>query len=252
MSCFKLMGRNLVDNASITPSDENALFPAINIFDNRRSKVYRSLTSSSDIIFDLQETQEINHVFIVASKRDGFGISTAKIQFNATASFVSPASEFDITFTNAFGFAYVEIPLQEYRFARLVMTSSLDYTEISNVYIGKALPLERTINFNWSIKNDELSNKQFNRYGQMFTDIIDRQKTISFSISNMDKVDLALINSILDVYGETSPVYIIIGDATIVDDNRRFSGPVIINDSPTISNPRFNKYNLSLSVKELM
>jgi len=246
------MDRNLLDNSVITTSTENALFPKTNLLDNRRTKVYRSISSFDNILFDLGETQEVNHIFIVANKRSGFGISTAKIQFNATANFTNPASEFDIVINPKYDYVYLEIPLQKYRFANLVLTSTLPYCEVSSVYIGKSLDLKRSINFNWSIKDDELSTKQTNRYGQVFTDLISRQKTISFSMSNLPKEDLTLLNKVFDIHGESLPVYIIIGDSTIVDDNRRFSGPVLINDSPNISNPNFNKYSLSLTVKELM
>jgi hypothetical protein len=38
----------------------------------------------------------------------------------------------------------------------------------------------------------------------------------------------------------------------MVADYRRFSGAVILEDIPTITNSNFNLYNLSMSVKELM
>jgi hypothetical protein len=70
-------------------------------------------------------------------------------------------------------------------------------------------------------------------------------------MSYVDKADLALINSLLDRVGESKPIYMILGCDTMVDDNRRFSGPVFLDDIPTITNPFFNKYSLSMSTREM-
>ena len=249
--CFKICSDNLVEQATITASTENAQFPASNLLDYRRSKVFRSTSNSDNLVFDLQETSDIDTVFIVADKRNGFGVSTVTIEFNSTSNFVSPAFSTSVTFSTQFGIGFVEFAEISYRFARIVMTSTLGYCELSKVFIGKALPLTRGINFGWTIKDEELSQKQFNRYGQQFTDVILRQKSLTMSMNLIDKEDLDLINSFLDDRGETKPFYIILGTSLMVNDNRRFSGPVFLDDIPSITNSYFNKYALSLKVKEL-
>lgn len=249
---FKLMDVNLVDQATITSSTENALFPLNNIKDTRRSKVFRSTTNSDSIVFDLQETSEIDTVFVVADKRAGFGVSTITIEFNGTDSWGSPAFSVSVPLSVSFGIGYTEFTKINYRFARIVMTSTLGYCELSKVYIGKKLELVRSINFGWSQKDEELSQKQFNRYGQMFTDVIARQRAITFTMQNMDKNDLALVNSCIDRVGETKPLWFIIGCSEMIDDNRRISGPYILNDIPTIVNAYFNKYSLTMNTRELM
>lgn len=249
---FKIMDRNLVTQSTIVGSNENALFPASNLKDDRRSKVFRSTTNSDNIAFDMQETSSINTVFIVADKRAGFGVSTVTIEFNATNTWGAPAYSIAVPFSTTFGIGFVEFPATvNYRFARIVMTSTLGYCELSKVYIGSFLAMTRSINFGWTIKDEELSRKTRNRYNQMFVDIISRQKIINVSMSLLDKEDLDLINSCLDYSGETKPIYIILGCATMVNDNRRFSGPVFIDDVPSITNPNFNKYSLSLSLREM-
>ena len=248
---FKLYDENLIDQSTITPSTVNAQFPTSNLLDPRRSKVYRSTTNADTILFDMQETSEIDTIFIVADKRAGFGISTITLEFNATSDFSSPAYSVAVPFSTIFGIGYVEFATINYRFARAVITSTLGYCEISKIFIGKSLALTRGINFGWTIKDEELSQKQFNRYGQQFTDIILRQKKINFSLNLLGKDDLDLVNTLLDRVGETRPFYIILGCDLMINDNRRFSGPVILDDIPSITNTFFNKYALSMSVKEL-
>ena len=248
---FKLMDTNLVDQSVFTASSENALFPVSNLKDTRRSKVYRSTSNSDTVTLDMQETSEVDTIFVVANKRDGFGVSTVTVEFNGTSDFTTPAYSIAVPFSVKFGVGFIEFTKVEYRFARIVMTSTLGYCELSKVYIGKKLEMKRSINFGWTIKDNELSINQSNRYGQKFTDVIGRQKQINVSFSYVDKDDLDLINSVLDDRGESKPIYIILGCDTMTNDNRRFSGPVTLNDIPTITNPLFNKYSLSFALSEL-
>jgi hypothetical protein len=248
---LKLYNDNYVDQSTITASSQNALFPTSNLKDYRRSKVFRSTSNSDHLIFDMQETSLITTVFIVADKRSGFGVSTVTVQFNATSDFTSPAFSISVPFSVKFGLGVVEFPQVAYRFARIVMTSSLGYCELSKVYIGKPLALSRSINFGWTIKDEELSTKQKNRYGQLFIDTITRQKTIGFAMNLMNKDDLDIINELIDSKGESKPFYIQLGCAEMTNDNRRFSGPVYMNDIPTITNTNFNRYAMSFSVTEV-
>ena len=236
-NCFSLYDINLVEQATITPSTVNAQFPVSNLKDYRRSKVYRSTTNSDTLILDFQESSEINGIFIIADKKAGFGLSTLTIDFNSTSNFTSTAVTISVPFSPELGIGHVSLATPiAYRFARVNMSSALGYCEISKLFIGKSVPLERSINFGWTIKDEDLSVKTRNRYGQIFADIITRQKNIGFAIRNATKDDVQLINKVLDRVGETKPFYITIGNDLIAADYRRFSGPVILEDIPTITN----------------
>jgi len=251
-SCFKLFDVNLCDQATFTASTENALFPSSNLKDPRRSKVYRSTTNSDNLIIDFQENSEVNAIFIVGSKRDGLGISTVTVEFSATSNFTSPAYSISVPLIEKFDMGYISFTTVEYRFARIVMTSTLGYCELSKVFIGKEVPLTSSISFGWTIKDEELSNKTKNRYGQIFTDIIARQKTIGVAFKLLDKDNLDLLNTVIDRVGESKPFYIMLGNSNMAVDYRRYSGPVVFEDIPTVTNTSFNRFNLSMTLKELM
>jgi hypothetical protein len=187
---------------------------------------------------------------IVDDKRNGFGISTIKLEFNGTNEWTTPAAEEIIEISPVYGLGYKEFPVKEYRFCRISFTSTLYYCEVSKMFIGKKMELARSINFNWNVKDNELSNKQTNRYGQLFTDIILRQKQINCALSLLDKDQLQKINVWLDRYGETRPFFVRIGCDNMIEDNRRISGMFYLSDVPSISNPYFNKYNLSMTLVE--
>lgn len=248
--CFKIYDKNLVDQATLGASSSNALFPVSNVKDSRRSKVYRSNSNNDSVVFDFQETSEINSLFIVPDKRSGFGLSTVVVEFNAVDSWASPAHSVTLPFSTELGIGHVTFNMIEYRFARVVMTSTLGYCELANIFIGKSIDLSKGINFGWSLKDEELSNKQYNRYGQLFTDVILRQKKINCTLENLPKEDMDKMFSLLDRTGETNPIFIAIGNNEMISDYRRFSGMVYLNDVPTVVNSLFAKFSLTLSLKE--
>jgi hypothetical protein len=248
---FAIYSDNLVDQSTLTASTENALYPVSNIKDSRRSKVYRSTTNSDEIVFDFGETSEVDTVFLIADKRNGFGFSTVTLEFNATDNWVSPAATESVTFSTEFGVGFKEFAaVHSYRFCRMVITSTLGYCEVSNIFLGKKNNIVRSINFGWSYKDDELSTKKTNRYGQIFTDIISRQKTINCSLNYIDKDALDEFFKAYDYCGETKPLFIRLGCENMSNDFRRFSGMVYFQEVPTITNNSFNKYNVSLTLKE--
>lgn len=250
MSSFEIYSENLIYQSKITVDSENLQFPLSNILDARRSKVFRSTTSSCVITFDFNETSEIDSFMIVDEKRNGFGLHTIKLQFNGTNEWSSPAHEETIELNAPLGIGFKEFNKVEYRFCRMLVTSTLPYCEVSKFFIGKKMSLNRSINYGWSIKDNELSNKTVNRYGQIFSDIILKQKLINCSLSLLDKDQLDKIWLWLDTYGESKPFFVRIGCDNMTNDNRRFSGMVYLNDMPTISNSFFNRYNLSFSMIE--
>lgn len=242
---------NLIDQSTITASTENALFPVENIVDNRRSKVYRSTSNSDSVVFDFMETSEVDTAFIVADKRSGFGISTIDIEFNGTDTWTSPAATESLLFSDKFGVGFSEFTsTHSYRFARAVLTSSLGYCEVSKLFLGKKLNIGRGINFNWTYSDKELSVQKKNRYGQIFSDVISRQRVISASMQYLDKDQLDKLFELYDSKGETKPFFVKIGCPEMINDNRRFSGMVYFDNIPTITNVFFNRYNVSFTLVE--
>lgn len=249
---FLIYSDNLVNQSTITASSENALFPVSNLKDYRRSKVYRSTSNTASVVLDFNETSEISSFLIAPDKRNGFGISTITLEFNGTNSWSSPAHTEVVTFSTELGLGIHDFNTVSYRFCRIVMTSTLGYCELSKIFIGKALNIGRSINFGWSYKDEELSQSRVNRYGQKFTDIITRQKVINAAMSLLDKDQLDEFFKVYDTCGESKPFWVKIGCDNMINDNRRFSGPVFFNDIPVITNSSFGRYGLSMSLREAM
>lgn len=251
---IKFYSGNLINQAVITASSENALFPASNLKHPFRSKVFRSQTNSSNLVFDFQETSEVDSVIIVPDSQAGFGISTATLKLNATSNFTSPAFTQACTFNTTHGIGYAEFAQQDFRFARLDLASSLGYCELSKVFIGKKIDFdgEVSIDMGWGYKLDTLSSTRKNLYGQRFTDSRPRQKKMNFSLRSLNPDELDQLLALYDSCGEEKPFFIRLGTTEIINDPDRFGGMFYMTDVPQIVNKSFRLYDLTISVEEAM
>lgn len=251
---LKFYNVNLIDNATMTASTTNAQFPTSNLLDSRRTKVYRSTTNSDNIVFDFGSAQTINSFFIVSNSVTGFGIAGITLELNATDSWGAPSFSQAITFSSTHGCGYADFANQSFRYARLVLTSSLGYCELSSIFIGQSLTIGnyRGPNFNWNYVNKDNSKIASNRYDQRFVDILPRQKSINFQMSLLSKDDMDDIFELYDLKGTRKPFFVRLGCVEMSNDVRRTSGMFYFNSVPTITNTTFNRYSLSLNIEEAM
>jgi hypothetical protein len=243
---------NLIDKATLTPSSVNAQFPANNLKDSRRTKVFRTNNFSDNLVIDFQETSSVDSFIIMDNWKDGFGVSTLSLQLNPVDNWATPLFQTPITYSIKHGISINEFTPVSGRFARLVMSSTLDYCELSKIFIGKKLTIgnDRSINFGWTYVDNDLSSKASNRYGQLFFDKNTRQKQFNISFSLLTKDAMDDIFQIYDKMGETKPFYVSIGCDNMNNEKERFQGMVYMNSIPTITNTNFNRYSLSMSLIE--
>lgn len=245
---------NYVDDATLSATNENASFPVTNLQDSRRTKGFRSTTSSTDITVDIGSTEDVDSFVIVGHPIDGFGFTgDITLEGNATSNFTSPAftttitSATDIDADDFFGFK--EFATQSYRFWRVRFNGSA-YVEVNNIFIGKKVTLgDADINLSWTYVNEDLSKSAFNRTGQKFVDIIDDQKMIEGEIVAMNKTEVDNFFLIYDHNKTYKPIYFRF-EGTFINDIGRFSGMYFLDKMPTVTNIAPNLYSSSLTLKE--
>lgn len=251
---MKFYVNNLVKTATITPSEVNAQFPASNLIDDRRTKVYRSTTASCNIVFDFGATKSINSIAIVDSGISNFGFTTATIQLNSTDSWTSPAVSQSLTIDTEAGWVnYNWASLQNYRYARLVLTNATAPIELSKLFIGQATYLE-SICFSYPL-NFRYNNRSIatqNRYGQKFFDEINTQKEVKGTIPSMNKTELDTLLGMIDYASFTSPIWLNFDATNMMVDANRISGYYYLADDPELTLQAGNFWNVNLSLVEGM
>jgi len=253
---LKFYNYNLVNQSStvITPSTENAFFPASNLKDDRRSKVFRSTGASVNIVFDFQSTEDVDSILLVPHGTNGWGIDTPiTVEANATNTWGSPAYSTTITSSDLDSeheIAIKEITTQSYRYWRIVATGT-SYVEISKIFIGQKqlIGTGKSPDYNWQFIDNDNSIIQLNRYGQKFIDELPDQKRIAFVLSNMTMDQVDDFFSVYDYNRKIKPFFMYI-DCDILNNNKRFAGYFYFDEKPAITNPFHALYTANCSVSE--
>jgi hypothetical protein len=245
---------NLVtqDQTIITPSSENAFFPASNLKKDFSSKVYRSTTDSAQVVFDFITIEPIDSVLIKAHYELGRGFNgSLTIEANGTDEWTSPAFTTTIDLVDQFNIGKTEFAEQNYRFWR-VSGSGSNYLELANIFIGKSVSLTtNNIDFGWKHLKKDLSKSKENQYGQRFSNKRNKVDDISASYKLLNRDEYDVIVDMINYHGTTIPVWAYIDDTeTIINNKERFAGQYYFTRSPSITNGSFRLYDLNLRLKE--
>lgn len=252
---IKFLVNNLIDEAIVSASTVNALYPLSNIKDDRRTKCYRSTTSTCSIVFDMGTPESVDSVFIVDNWKNGFGFLTATLEGNGTDEWTSAAFSTTLDIDAKFGTATKFFTSVSYRFWRLTLTSSLSYCELSHVFIGAASTVETNgVNYNWTYLNQSLDLFSVNRVGQVFTDIIGNRKALdnlNFTIMNKDEIDV--IHDVDDICSTAKGFYISLplDDNNLVTNDNRYGGFYRLKESPSFENTTAGYFSVTLNLDEV-
>lgn len=251
---IQFLTNNLVDTAIISASTTNSQFPLANLQDDRRTKVYRSTSNSDSLVFDFGSPEPIDFIMIVDNWQNGLGFVTATLEGNNTNEWSSPAFSTSIDLDTDYMIAHKSFTEVEYRFYRLVLTSTLGHCEVANLFIGKATTLTTNgVNYNWTYQQASLDNKSTNRYAQAFFDTIGRQTLLSdLEFIVMDKDEIDVIHELDDVNALNKAffIYFPLDDDGLVTNDNRYNGMYRLAEVPVFENTTAGYFNVSISLEE--
>lgn len=245
---------NLVYQSNITASSVNAQFPVDNIKDFRRTKVFKALSNSAQVVFDLGDIREIDSIALVDSGVDSFGFDSLVVEMNNVNSWATPPFQQSVTIDAVNGWANISLPsVESYRYVRLVLTNTGDNVGVSKVFIGKSFYNEQ-ICFTYPIDYKQRNNATVstNRYGQKFFDEISSAKEISGTIPALDKTEVEELFELLDLVSFTRPLWLNFNGLNIMLDANRFNGCYYLKEDPTVSLGVGNFWDVELKLEEAM
>lgn len=252
---LKFLSNNLIDAASLTASTENSQYPVSNLLDYRRTRCYRSTSNSDNIVIDFGSAESCDHFAIVDNWQNGFGVTAVTIEANGTDSWGAPAFSTTCTLDTTFGVGIKAFSsAQNYRYWRIVFTSTLGYCEVANMFLGAASTITTNgVGYNWQYTNRDLAKKSTNRYGQLFVDDIGTQKELNnLQFQVMDKDEIDTIYAVYDVNRTVKPffVYMDLETDSLINNDDRFNGFYYFKNNPTFTNISSGYYNTTLNLKE--
>ncbi len=249
--CNKLFATNLVyvPETEITVDSENAFYPISNLTDPRTTKTFRTPegTTTATIVFDFKTAEPVDSIIVIGNRITGLGFASMVIEANPSDFWASPAFSTTLVPNQQFNFGYTDVSetLPEYRFWRITVTGSTPYVELSNIFIGREIQVNRSVDLNWGIKINDQSTFTTNRYGQRFVDVRNRIKEISLGYSILSKTEFAPLQDALIENGEYIPFWIIMDpDETISDSVGRFAGQFYLTGAPNAKNVFYQRYDV--------
>lgn len=245
---------NLAKTASLTASSENAQFPVASIKDDRRTKVFRSTSNSDNVVFDLGSAQNVDAVCIAPDWRNGFGFSAITIEANTSDSWGAPAFSQAFSFDSTHGTGITEFSsTQSYRYWRLVITSTLGYCELGNVFIGPKLDITTNgINEGIVFQNNDIVKASTTEYGQEFYDDIAQRKEITgLAYNTMNTSEITQFFTIVDNVRTINPFWVRFKNLdSVLDDADRWGGIYKFTRVPKVTLNSGGFFNVPFQLKE--
>lgn len=214
MACgITFLSNNLVDSAviSLTTGTENAQFPLSNLQNAATAVKFRSQENDVVILFDLQQTRQIDAIALHGDTNADLGMTTASIKTSLTTDFSgSVGVPISLSAEHSMGYEYIT-PVN-HRYVELTLSGTGSYVELSNIFIGKRIEL---LQQNLSISSFQYgaidkSKRSENQYGQMFIDKRNQLKTLGGSIEFCIKSEQEQLDEMFIRHGENSPLWMIV------------------------------------------
>lgn len=251
---IQFLSNNLITTSVLTASTENAQYPLTNVNVDRRTKTYRSTSNSDNIVIDLGTAEAVDTFAIVDNWQNGFGVTAITIEANGTDSWGAPAFSTTATLDTTFGVSVASFASQSYRFWRIVLTSTLGYCEVANMFLGTASKITTNgVSYNWNYRNRDLSTQSENRYGQKFIDDIGTRKEINnLQFQILDKDEQDVIFGVYDYVRTVKPffIYFPLETDSLSNNDDRYNGMYYFKSEPSFQNVNSGYYNTSLSIEE--
>ena len=245
---------NLVnqDATVITPSTEDAFFPASNLKHDFSTKVYRSTAVSANVVFDFITAQSVDSILVKGHFIDGFGFTgSLTIEANSTDVWTSPAYSSTISVNSEFNIGIKTLATaQSYRYWRISGTGA-SYFELSNIFIGSSFQPQRNVSRGFTFENRDLSVYKKNKYAQRYIDKVGDQLFLKGRINLINKTNVDAMFDFIDYVGKKNMFWVVLNESEeIINEKERLSGTFYFNKKPVASHVINGLYNFPISLEE--
>lgn len=197
------------DSVSLTPSSEDAEFPASNLRNQSRAYPWRTTgTEEESLVIDLKTSEEIDSAAIFFDPTVGIKLSEAadiRIQASATNLWTSPAVDQAMTIDEENGvISHFFSTSQSYRYWRLFIddpVSGYTYIEIPKLILTKATQLTQGPKQGFGFKVSDQTKNQKTEYGHEFSDVYPSLKSMDFSFEAISDDDMESLRQVFERVG---------------------------------------------------
>jgi len=242
--------RNLIKTA--TANSQNTFYPASNLLLNPTYKEYRNTTNTANIVFDCEQPQPADTLFLCGNNGTSvLALTSFVLKANPVDSgWNTPAFSVSHTVTadeQENGIVFKEFATQSFRFWRIEVENVGDsYVGLSNIFIGSSSTIDIAIGYSFS--RESLSNVSQGRYGQKFIDKVNTVKVFDCEVTAMNEVEKQVLDDIVDYADIDTPIWI---NLDTTDDNLEVAY-VQFEENPTMENLAYRLYSTSFTLREVV
>lgn len=222
---FNFLTNNYILGAdiSVVTGGVNAQFPLLNLKHPFTTKVFRSVSGPSEILVDLLQTRSVDSFAIVGNALSGLGVNSISIYGSSTIDFTS-STEIEIDISTDYNTGFKFFTPVSFRFWKIVCSSTVDFVELSNLYLGtrttivdNGLSLD---SFNYKVEdNSEITE---NQYGQKFVDKRNKIESISGTFKFLNKDEYDQISDVYSLHGKHTPLWVVLDPESKLSNNGKF------------------------------
>lgn len=241
----------------IIASEQNSYYPALNIKNPHRSKEWRSVSSSANVVFDLKTTDEINSVVLLWDK-GGYRLSdnaVVRVQANATNNWSSPAVNEVLTFNDKFEImSHYFSENKSYRYWRIVIDDPLNvygYVSIGVVVLGKSEQIENNDNgFEYQIVDQSVI--QRNSFGNEYADIYPTVSNLKLDFNILSYDSSKTLAESFNRVGSRNNVFVVLDHTDTVFSKDHFAIWGKFDSSLTQKHIHYKYFSGSLNIRETL
>jgi hypothetical protein len=257
---MKLIANNLVlaTGTTLTASTSNSRFPVSNLQHYFRSKIWRSTSTTAQVVFDMQTAEPVDSCVILWPKEDGVLISdtaVVKIQANATNVWTSPSVDVTLTLNETYEvMSKFWSTDQEYRYWRVSIVDSgnaLGYVALGVVVLGKSEAISSADN---GFKYELIDQSKVIRtdFGNEYVDEYPKVAKLSLAFNVLDYTDIELLDAAYRRNGTRMPIYISLDDTDVTFDKDFFAIYGKFPPSVSFDHINYQIFNTTLDIREVL
>ena len=215
MSCgINFLSDNLVESAviSLNAGTENVQFPLVNILNEASAVKFRSLENNVVILFDLQQTREIDAVAVHGDTNGTLGMTSATYRTSLTTDFSgSPVYTINLSAEHLLGYDILDTPVN-HRYVELTLSGTGVFVELSNIFIGKRIELEQNNlsldSFRYGYRDNSTTSN--NKYDQLFIDKRNSTKFVGGSLQFCTKSEHQILDEMFRRHQRSKSIWMIV------------------------------------------
>jgi hypothetical protein len=234
---------------SVTPSSEDAFYPASNLLEHPTYKEYRADTTEATLLLDLNYMATCSSLLMCGNAATGnMQLTSIILEANTANLWTSPAFSvsYELTTDNQINnLVALHFSPQTFRYWRLtVKNPGGAYVGISNLFLGSRIELPVDIGYSFTLlSRSEISR---GRYGQRFIDKLPSIRRLDVSMSVMNETERSQLESITHYCETHTPLWILL-DSGLLE-----GGYFYLDKSPKFENQAYKLYNTSLELTEVV